>query len=76
MQHNRTVLEPGPAWDTAIQLYTYVKNLADVVIPQEYGMTKEEKLTIAQVLEDAFNTRGGRLRIGGLATILKSILIS
>jgi hypothetical protein len=49
VQHNRSVLEPGPAWDTAIQLYTYVKNLADVVIPQEYGMTKEEKLTIAQV---------------------------
>lgn len=53
VQHNRTILEPGSVWDTAIQLYTYVKNLADVVIPQEYGMTKEEKLTIAQVkIED------------------------
>jgi inositol hexakisphosphate/diphosphoinositol-pentakisphosphate kinase len=50
VQHNRSVLEPGPAWDIAIQLYTYVKNLADVVIPQEYGMSKDEKLTIAQVL--------------------------
>ena len=29
------------------ELYMYVKALADVVIPQEYGMTKEEKLTIA-----------------------------
>ena len=25
------------------------QNLADVVIPQEYGMTRPEKLTIAQV---------------------------
>ncbi|XP_023325521.1 inositol hexakisphosphate and diphosphoinositol-pentakisphosphate kinase [Eurytemora carolleeae] len=48
VQHNRSILEPGPAWNTAIQLYTYVKNLADVVIPQEYGINIEEKLTISQ----------------------------
>ena len=48
VQHNRNILEPGPTWDTAIQLYTYVKNLADVVIPQEYGINLEQKLTIAQ----------------------------
>ena len=34
VQHNRGILDPGPAWNTALQLYTYVKNLADVVIPQ------------------------------------------
>ena len=34
VQHNRSILDPGPAWNTALQLYTYVKNLADVVIPQ------------------------------------------
>jgi len=48
VQHNRSVLHPGPAWDTAVKLYTLVKALADVVIPQEYGITAEEKLTIAQ----------------------------
>ena len=34
--------------DTTEELYTYAKNMADVVIPQEYGMTRAEKLTIAQ----------------------------
>ena len=48
VQHNRSILYGGPAWDTALKLYTLVKHLADVVIPQEYGITKEEKITIAQ----------------------------
>lgn len=34
LQHNRQVLVSG----RAEELYTYAKNMADVVIPQEYGM--------------------------------------
>ena len=34
LQHNRHVLVSG----RAEELYTYAKNMADVVIPQEYGM--------------------------------------
>ena len=48
VEHNRAVLENTDAWLTCTELYTHVKNLADVVIPQEYGMTRGEKLTIAQ----------------------------
>lgn len=63
VEHNRGILQNSEAWKVAVQLYTNVKvqtdqsalfylsffqNLADVVIPQEYGMTKAEKLTIAQ----------------------------
>ncbi|XP_059094253.1 inositol hexakisphosphate and diphosphoinositol-pentakisphosphate kinase 2-like isoform X9 [Tigriopus californicus] len=44
LQHNRTVLQS----DQAEKLYNYAQNMADVVIPQEYGMTRTEKLTIAQ----------------------------
>ena len=33
LQHNRQVLISGHAEE----LYTYAKNMADVVIPQEYG---------------------------------------
>ena len=48
VEHNRAVLIHSEAWKVAVQLYTNVKHLADVVIPQEYGMTRAEKLTIAQ----------------------------
>lgn len=48
VEHNRTVLLTTEAWAVAVQLYTNVKYLADVVIMQEYGMTRAEKLTIAQ----------------------------
>ncbi|XP_071747742.1 inositol hexakisphosphate and diphosphoinositol-pentakisphosphate kinase 2 isoform X10 [Lepeophtheirus salmonis] len=44
IQHNRDIL-PSPE---AEELYIYAKNMADVVIPQEYGMTRSEKLAIAQ----------------------------
>jgi len=48
LEHNRVVLESTDAWKVVVELYTTVQNLADVVIPQEYGMTRAEKLTIAQ----------------------------
>ena len=48
VQHNRVVLENTEAWKVAVELYINAKNLADVVIPQEYGMTINERLTIAQ----------------------------
>jgi len=48
LKHNRSVLLNSEAWKVCVELYTNSKNLADVVIPQEYGMTKTEKLTIAQ----------------------------
>merc|ERR1711892_74149 len=48
VEHNHSVLENTDAWKVVVDLYTDVKNLADVVIPQEYGMTRAEKLTIAQ----------------------------
>jgi len=48
VEHNRNVLLTTEAWAVAVQLYTNVKYLADVVIMQEYGMTRAEKLTIAQ----------------------------
>lgn len=44
LQHNQHKLQ----FDQAVELYTYAKALADVVVPQEYGITKQEKLTIAQ----------------------------
>ncbi|CAF0824579.1 unnamed protein product [Brachionus calyciflorus] len=44
LMHNRTILN----FDNAYNLYNCTKALADVVIPQEYGLTKEEKLKIAQ----------------------------
>lgn len=40
--HNQHTLQ----FPEAEELYVYSKNLADIVIPQEYGLTAEEKLTI------------------------------
>jgi inositol hexakisphosphate/diphosphoinositol-pentakisphosphate kinase len=40
--HNQHTLQ----FASAEELYICSKNLADIVIPQEYGLTKEEKLTI------------------------------
>ena len=42
LQHNLYTLQ----FPQAEQLYLYAKALADVVIPQEYGLTKQEKLII------------------------------
>nr|CAD7392080.1 unnamed protein product [Timema cristinae] len=44
LQHNQHTLQ----FEQAEELYIYAKYLADIVIPQEYGLTKEEKLTIGQ----------------------------
>lgn len=40
--HNQHSLQ----FTEAEELYVYSKNLADIVIPQEYGLTKDEKLAI------------------------------
>lgn len=42
LQHNQHTLQ----YEQAEELYIYAKYLADIVIPQEYGMTVQEKLTI------------------------------
>jgi inositol hexakisphosphate/diphosphoinositol-pentakisphosphate kinase len=44
LQHNQHTLQ----FEQAEELYIYSKYLADIVIPQEYGLTVNEKLTIAQ----------------------------
>ncbi|XP_067003920.1 inositol hexakisphosphate and diphosphoinositol-pentakisphosphate kinase 2 isoform X3 [Anabrus simplex] len=44
LQHNQHTLQ----FEQAEELYMYAKYLADIVIPQEYGMTVQEKLTIGQ----------------------------
>lgn len=44
LMHNRSILN----FENAFNLYSCTKALADCVVPQEYGITKEEKLRIAQ----------------------------
>lgn len=44
LQHNQHTLQ----FEQAEELYIYAKYLADIVIPQEYGLTVQEKLTIGQ----------------------------
>lgn len=44
LQHNNHTLQ----FEQAEELYIYAKYLADIVIPQEYGLTVQEKLTIGQ----------------------------
>ena len=44
LMHNRSILN----FENAYSLYNYTKALADIVIPGEYGITKDEKLRIAQ----------------------------
>ncbi|KAF2893733.1 hypothetical protein ILUMI_12427 [Ignelater luminosus] len=44
IQHNQHTLQ----FEQAEELYMYAKYLADIVIPQEYGLTTQEKLTIGQ----------------------------
>ncbi|XP_013180541.1 PREDICTED: inositol hexakisphosphate and diphosphoinositol-pentakisphosphate kinase 2 isoform X2 [Papilio xuthus] len=44
LQHNQHTLQ----FEQAGELYIYAKYLADIVIPQEYGLTVQEKLTISQ----------------------------
>lgn len=44
LQHNQHTLQ----FELAEELYTYAKYLADVVIPQEYGLTVQEKIAIGQ----------------------------
>lgn len=43
LQHNQHTLQ----FQFAHELHTYAKALADIVIPQEYGMTSQEKLMIS-----------------------------
>lgn len=44
LQHNQHTLQ----FEQAEELYVYSKYLADIVIPQEYGLTAQEKLSIGQ----------------------------
>uniref|UniRef100_A0A1B6D4P0 Inositol hexakisphosphate and diphosphoinositol-pentakisphosphate kinase n=1 Tax=Clastoptera arizonana TaxID=38151 RepID=A0A1B6D4P0_9HEMI len=44
LQHNQHTVQ----FEQAEELYICAKYLADIVIPQEYGLTKIEKLTISQ----------------------------
>lgn len=44
LQHNQHTLQ----FEQAEELYLYAKYLADIVIPQEYGLNAQEKLTIGQ----------------------------
>ncbi|XP_037077172.1 inositol hexakisphosphate and diphosphoinositol-pentakisphosphate kinase 2-like [Pollicipes pollicipes] len=42
LQHNQKVLQ----FDDAEEMYRVAKTVADVIVPQEYGLTRQEKLSI------------------------------
>ncbi|KAK2178602.1 hypothetical protein NP493_538g05035 [Ridgeia piscesae] len=46
LQHNMKTLR----FTEAEELHAYAKAMADIVIPQEYGITKDEKVLIAQCI--------------------------
>lgn len=48
LQHNHKHFQAEN--ETADQLYASAKALADIIIPQEYGITKDEKLQISQCI--------------------------
>ncbi|KAI4467915.1 diphosphoinositol pentakisphosphate kinase [Holotrichia oblita] len=60
LQHNQHTLQ----FEQAEELYINAKYLADIVIPQEYGLTVQEKLTIGQESEENVNRLNPRYSHG------------